>query len=200
MLFDLLTQNSDKNVQNKISKLLCDVCLSFKDYNNPKISDYWKMYFKKIIVYLDNISKSHDKIAFNGIIKLLNKIYSSSCNCYGKIPTKEDYKTNQEQSKLYHFIRPSTKRDYKIKAGINDRIFEMRWKLGYYYDIPVNNIVIIDLQGKKYTLNNDFEKFTQVFSNEKYSQERGFAFIKVEEEPFQLLKMKLVISFIYLHM
>ena len=190
MLFDLLTQNSDKNVQNKISKLLCDVCLSFKDYNNPKISDYWKMYFKKIIVYLDNISKSHDKIAFNGIIKLLNKIYSSSCNCYGKIPTKEDYKTNQEQSKLYHFIRPSTKRDYKIKAGINDRIFEMRWKLGYYYDIPVNNIVIIDLQGKKYTLNNDFEKFTQVFSNEKYSQERGFAFIKVEEEPFQLLKMK----------
>ena len=57
MLFDLLTQNSDKNVQNKISQLLCDICLSFKDYNNPKISDYWKTYFKKITLYLDKISK-----------------------------------------------------------------------------------------------------------------------------------------------
>ena len=188
MLFDLLTQNSDKNVQNKISQLLCDLCLSFKDYNNPKISDYWKTYFKKITVYLDNISKSHDKVAFNGIIKLLNKIYSSSCNCYGKIPTKDDYKTNQENCKLYHFIGPG-KREYRIKAGINDRIIDLRWKLGYYYDIPVNNILIIDISGKKYSLNNDFEKFTQVFSNEKYFKERGFEYIKVEEEPFQLLKM-----------
>ena len=35
LLFDLLTQNPNKNVQNKISHLLRDVCLSFKDYNNP---------------------------------------------------------------------------------------------------------------------------------------------------------------------
>ena len=189
MLFDLLTENSDKNVQNKISQLLCDVCLSFKNYNNPKIPDYWKTYFKKITLYLDNISKSHDKVAFNGIIKLLNKIYSSSCNCYGKIPTNDDYKTNQESFKLYHFIGPGMKKEYKIKAGINDKIIDMRWKLGYYYDIHVNNIIIIDLSGKKYSLNNDFERFTQVFSNEKYFQDRGFSYIKVEEEPFQLLKM-----------
>ena len=190
MLFDLLTQNSDKNVQNKISQLLCDVCVSFKDYNNPKISDYWKMYFNKITFYLDNISKSHDKVAFNGIIKLLNKIYSYSINCHGKIPEKGDYKTTQEPFKLYHFILSKTKKEYKLRAGNNDRIIDMRWKLGYYFDIPVNNVVFIDITGKSYSLNNDFEIFQKVFTNDKYFYDRGFAYVKVEEKPFQLLQMK----------
>ena len=190
MLFDLLTQNSDKNVQNKISHLLCDVCLRFKDYSNPKIPEYWKMYFNKIISYLDNISKSNDKVAFNGIIKLLNEIYSFSCNCQGKIPEKEDYKSCQEPNKTYHFIKCGAKKDYKLKAGNNDRIIEMRWKLGYYYDIPVNNVTFIDISGKTYSLNNDFELFIEVFSNEKYFVERGFEYVKVDEKPFQLLEIE----------
>ena len=190
MLFDLLTKNSDKNVQNKISQLLCDICLSFKDYNNPKIPDYWKIYFKKVNYYLDSVNKSHDKVAFNGIIKLLNKIYSSSCNCYGKIPEKDDYKPTQEPSKIYHFILVSSNKDYRIKVGVKDRIIDMRWKLGYYYDIPVNNVTFIDLAKKTYSLNNDFENFMKIFSHEKYQLDKGYAYIKVEEVPFQLLQMK----------
>ena len=190
ILFDLLTQNPDKNVQNKISHLLCDVCLSFKDYNNEKIPEYWKMYFNKINYYLDNINKSHDKVAFNGIIKLLNIIYSSSCNCHGKIPEKEDYKQTQEPCKIYHFMRVREGKEYKLKAGNNDKLFDLRWKIGYYYDIPVNNVAFIDLNGKTYTLNNDFEIFTKIFSHEKYFLDRNYAFVKIDEKPFQLLEMK----------
>ena len=190
MIFDLLTQNSDKNVQNKISQLLCDVCLSFKDYNNPKIPEYWKMYFNKIILYLDRISKSHDKIAFNGIIKLLNKIYTSSINCQGKLPGKEDFKATQEPFKFYHFIRIGTKKEYRLKVGNNDRIIDIRWKVGYYFDISVNNIAFIDLNDKAYTINNDFELFQKIFSNERYFAFKGFAYVKLDEKPFQLLEMK----------
>ena len=39
MLFDLLILNKDRNIQNKISQILCDLCICFKDYNNPNISD-----------------------------------------------------------------------------------------------------------------------------------------------------------------
>ena len=190
MLFDLLTQNSYKNVQNKISDLLCDLCLSFKDYNNPNISEYWKIYLNKITLNLDIISKSNDKIAFNGIVKLLNKIYSSCCNCYGKIPEKEDYPQTQEPFKFFHFLKVGTKREYRLKAGNNDRIIDLRWKSGYYFDIHVNNVTFIDIAGKRYTLNNDFENFNHIFSNEKYFQDRNFAYIKVDEVPFNLLQMK----------
>ena len=190
LLFDLLTQNPNKNVQNKISHLLRDVCLSFKDYNNPKISDYWTIYFKKITLYLDNINKNHDNIAFNGIIKLLYEIYISSCNCYGKIPSREDYKATQSPFKHYHFLRTSNKKEYRLKVGNNDKIIEIRWKIGYFFDIHVNNVNFIDLTGKVYSLNNDFEIFTQVFSSEKYFKEKGFSYIRVQEKPFQLLEMK----------
>jgi ubiquitin C-terminal hydrolase len=190
LLFDLLTQNPNKNVQNRISNLLCDVCLSLKDYNNEKIPEYWKMYFNKINLYLDNIRKSHDKVAFSGIIKLLNTIYSWLSNCQGKIPGKEDYKSTQEPYKIYHFSRVGTKKEYKLKAGNNDKIFDLRWKIGYYFDIPVNNVVFIDLSGKVYSLNNDFDIFVKVFSNEKYFNDRNFAYVKIDEKPFQLLEMK----------
>ncbi len=190
ILFDLLTQNPDKDVQNKISKLLCDVCLSFKDYNNPKIPDYWKMYFKRINKYLDNINKSNDKVAFNGIIKLLNQIYSFSSNCYGKIPSREDYRLTTDQFKIYHFLRYGTKNEYRLKVGNNDRIIDMRFKLGYYFDIPVNNVTFIDSSGKKYSLNNDLENFVEIFNHPKYFEDKGFIYVKVNEEPFQYLQMK----------
>ena len=190
MLFDLLMQNKDRNIQNKISQILCDICICFKDYNNPNISDYWESYFNKIINYLNNINNSHDKVALNGIIKLINKIYLSSCNCYGKIPEKDDYRQNQEQFKIYRFIRVGTKKEYKLRVGINDRIIEMRWKLGYFYDIPVNNVTFIDLIGKRYSLNDDFENFISIFSDEKYFKENNSSYVKVDEAPFQLLQMK----------
>ena len=190
ILFDLLTQNSNRYVQNKISQILCDLCLSFKDYSNTIIPEYWKKYFDKITLYFDNISKSHDKIAFNGIIKLLNKIYSTSCNCYGKIPEKKDYKGFNEPSKLYHFMNVKTKKEYKLKAGVEDRLIDLRWKLGYYYDINVNNVNFIDLKGDVYSLNNDFEIFTEIFSDEKYFLNDGFSFVRVKDIPFKLLEMK----------
>ena len=56
MLFDLLTQNGNDEVQNRISELLCTLCLSFKDYSKEEIiQNYWKKYYNKIIIYLDNI-------------------------------------------------------------------------------------------------------------------------------------------------
>ena len=91
LLFNFLTMNNDKDVKNKISDLLCTICINFKDYTSEEIPNYWQRYYSKINLYLDNISKTDNKIAFNGIIKLLNKIYSFTCNCSGKIPKEEDY-------------------------------------------------------------------------------------------------------------
>ena len=193
MLFDLLTQNSNNEVQNSISELLCTICISFKDYSKEEvIQNYWKKYYNKIMPYLDNIKKSHDKIAFNGIIKLLNKIYSFTCNPYGKIPQKNDYHSSQGEFKTYRFERIGVKtkeKEYRLKAGIYDTILEIRWKLGYYYDIPINNVAFVGLDNKVYTLNNDFDIFIKVFNDQKYFGEKCVS-IKVKQEPFEFVKIK----------
>ena len=193
MLFDLLTQNSNNEVQNSISELLCTICISFKDYSKEEIiQNYWKKYYNKIMLYLDDIKKTHDKVAFNGIIKLLNKIYSFTSNTYGKIPQKNDYHTSQGELKTYRFEKIGVKtkeKEYKLKAGIHDTILELRWKLGYYYDIPINNVTFIGLDNKVYTLNNDFDIFVKIFNDQRYFGEKPIS-IKVKSESFEFIKMK----------
>ena len=190
MLFDLLTQNLNQIVQEKISQLLCDVCLSHKNYNNEKISDFWKNYFNKINLYLDNIINANDKIALTGIIKLFNKIYFSSCNCYGKIPNKRDIQTTKDKCYIYNFIKVNSKKEWRHKVGINDKIIDLRWRIGCHFDIPVNNVAFIDIDDNIYTLNNDFEYFIKIFSDEKYLLSKGFEYIKIKEIKFALLEMK----------
>ena len=194
LLFDLLTQNGNNEVQNKISEILCSICIYFKDYTKEDIiQSYWKKYYSKIMTYLDSISKSHDKIAFNGIIKLLNKIYSFTSNYEGKIMKKGEYHTPQSDYKYYKFEviekRQGYKNDFRLRAGNNDTILELRYKLSYYFDIPVNNVAFIGLDNKMYTLNNDFDLFVKVFNDQRYFGERQIP-IKVKNEHFQFLKMK----------
>ena len=190
MLFDLLTQNPIDIIQEKVSQLLCDICLSHKNYNSVKISEYWRKYFEKINVYLDNIINSNDIIALNGIIKLINKIYTLSCECQGKIPEKSDFQGIKDSCKSYHFMKIDTKKEYQLKCKNNDKLISMRYKIGYYFDIPVNNVAFIDINGRIFTLNDDFEIFTKIFSDKIYFYEKGFEYVKVKEICFGLLKIK----------
>ena len=194
MLFDLLTQNSDNEVQNKIAELLCTLCISFKDYSKEEIiQNFWKKYYAKIMTYLDIISQSNDKIAFNGVINLLNKIYSFTCNTFGKIPQKGDYHISQREIKVYHFeCNEGNKfREYNLHVGSSDTFLEMRYKIGYYFDIPVNNVALVGLDNKIYNLNNDFDIFTKIFEDNKYfTQKIKPSAIKVKDIPFHFLKIK----------
>jgi len=193
MLFDLLTQNPNTMIQEKVSQLLCDVCLSHMNYNSEKISDYWRTYFDKINSYLNNIINSNDKTALNGIIKLINKIYLSSCNCCGIIPSKSSL-SHKETFKLYHFlnmnVKKNHKKDYKWRVYYSDKIIDLRWKAASILEIPVNNVTFIDLNGNEYNLNNDFQNFIAAFKDEKYLDDKDFEYIKIKEVPFGLLDMK----------
>ena len=190
MLFDLLTQNPNQKVQEKISQLLCDVCLSHKHYNDKKLSEYWKKYFNIINVYLDNIINTNNKIAFNGIIKLINKIYSFSYNFCKKIAKKSEFQSPKESFKSYNFIKINSKKEHKLKAGFHDKIIDMRYKISYFFKIPVNNVSFTDINDNIYTLNDDFDNFIKIFSDERYFYNKGYEYVKVKEVPFGLLEMK----------
>ena len=188
MLFDLLTENPSPKVQDKISELLSDVCLSHKNYNENKLSEYWKKYFNKINLYLDSIINTNNKIALNGIIKLINKIYSSSNNLCKKIAKKNDFKSPKDSYKLYNFIKINTKKDQRLRVGKDDNLIDIRWKISYYFKIPVNNVAFIDINENIYTLNDDFDNFMEIFSDDKYFNSKEY--IKIKEIPFGLLEMK----------
>ena len=67
MLFTLLTQNSNELVQERVSELLCQLCLYHKKYSDELLSSYWVEYFKKINDYesINLIIQIFKQINFN---------------------------------------------------------------------------------------------------------------------------------------
>ena len=190
MLFLLLTKNPKDFIQEKVSELLCHICLYHKNYSNELLSSFWVDFFSKINIFLEEIIKTNDKVTFNGTIKLIDKIYNECRHMEGKIMTKSDYKQPKNFFKDYHFYNLNTKKQSKLKAGSKDKFIELRYKISYFFDIPVNNVCMIDLNDREYNLNNDFEIFSSIFSDEKYLYKKGFEYIKVKVVPFNLDKIK----------
>ena len=190
MLFTLLTQNPNDFIQEKISELLCNICLYHKNYSSELLPSYWVDFFNKINVYLEEIIKTNDKIMLNGTLKLIDKIYKKCGHLEGEIVGKNEYKSPKKFFKEYHFINIINKKQYKLKAGFKDKFIELRYKISFYYDIPVNNVCMMDLDGNEYNLNNDFDIFVTLFDDEKYFYKKGFECIRVKVEPFDIEKIK----------
>ena len=180
LLFDILINNKSIIIQREICRLLCNLFLNLKDYKNDFPQKYWKSFIDKIINFLIKLNDENNINGLNGIINLIDIIYSKCCNFEGVIPIKEDtYQIDNDYELFQFYCETKKKKDYKIRVGKVDDIYYMRWKLGYYYDIPVNNVVFKDLEGKKYSFINDNENFFEVFPPNVYSHDDYYEKIKV---------------------
>ena len=191
LLFDILINNKNPNFQREISHLLCDLFLNLKDFKSDFPQKYWKFFLDKIINLLLNVNNENNINGLKGIINLIDILYSNCCNFEGVIPCKEDtYQIENDYEVFQFYCDLRKKKDYKIRVGKVDDIFYMRWKIGYYYDIPVNNVVFMDKNGKKYTFIDDNENFFNVFPPKVYSPGVSFVKIKVFDISNILLSIK----------
>ena len=192
-LFDILINNKNAIIQRDISRLLCNLCLNLYDYKSDFAGKYWKFFIDKIEGILFQLDKEHSINKLNGIINLIDLIYSNSCDFEGIIPCKDDVHQVDENHELFQIhCENRTHKDYMIYVGFEDTIYLMRWKCGYYFDIPVNNVVLVDKDNKKYSLINDNEKFFKIFPSHIYSPEvnpKGYVKVNVIEEKNILLNI-----------
>ena len=216
LLFDILIKNKNENIQNKICEFLVKLCLNLYDYKTSFCQQYWQNFIHKIRDSLEKEQKNNNIIGLIGLIKLIEMIYSSSVNYGGIIPQKEDFSIVEAPSNLYLFELKSYKRNekqYRLKVGKKDKLLPMRFKLGYYYDIPVNNVVFEDINGKKFSFIDENLLFEEVFPSEIYSPKDGNKipvkvleekdiFLKIEGNPKELIEndeiiFNIIISILY---
>ena len=192
LLFDILINNKNSEIQNKICYLLTGLCMNLYDYKTNFCQKYWNNYIQKITNLFEKLQKEKFYQRLNGIVKLIDNIYSASCNNAGKIPRKEDTHNAKEPFELYHFSCPSKKkREYKIRVGKVDKILQMRWKLGYYYDIPINNVVFEDINKERYSFKDEEKNFFEVFPPEIYCPEdEDYILINVYSVPDLFLEIE----------
>ena len=124
LLFDILIYNKNKYIQRNISKLLCNLCLNLYDYKSDFPQKYWKLYIDKIEGLLVKLDKENDINKLNGIINLIDLIYTNSCNFEGDIPIKDDVHQVDENHELFQIhCEEKTHKDYMIYIGYNDDIY-----------------------------------------------------------------------------
>ena len=189
LLFDILINNKNSEIQNNICDNLTKLCLYLYDYKTDFCQKYWNNYIEKITNLFENLQKDKNYNGLIGIIKLIDNIYSLSSNFGGKIPRKEDTHTAEEPFELYHFCCPmKKKKEYKIRVGEKDKILQMRWKLGYYYDIPINDVVFEDKNKERYTFKDEETYFYEIFPPEIYCPEdKNYVLVNVYSVPDQFL-------------
>ena len=192
LLFDILVKNKNNNMQNLISEFLKNLCLNVYDYKTSFCQNYWKNFINKIVDLFEKVEKEKNTLGLSAIVKLIDIIYSSCINYGGKIPKEKDTHTAGEPCQIYHFGCPDKKkRQYKIKVGNKDKILLMRWKLGYYYDIQINNVAFEDKDGKIYSFMDEQLLFQEVFPPELYCLDKNnIIVINVKEEKDLLLKIE----------
>ena len=189
LMFDILIKNKNSEIQNKICDLLTGLCINLYDYKTDFCQKYWNNYIQKITTLFQKLQKDKFYEGLNGIIKLIDNIYSLSSNYSGKIPRKEDTHTAEEPFELFHFCCPSKKKkEYKLRVGKKDKLLQMRWKLGYYYDIPINDVVFEDMDKIRYTFKDEESNFYDIFPPDIYSpSEKDYILINVYSVPYQFL-------------
>ena len=192
LLFNILIQNNNEYIQNQVCKILKDTCLNLYDYKTSFSQKYWSNFINKIETLFLQVEKENNLIGLSGLIKLIDIIYSSCINCGGKIPQKSDIQSTAEPYEIYHFCYPAKKnKEYKLRVGNEDKLVLMRWKLGYYYDINVNNLVFESKDKKRYSFIDDQSIFQEIFPKDAYCLKNGkYILINVYEEKDILLKMK----------
>ena len=188
-LFDILISNKNITIQNKLCKILSKLCLFLSNYKNDFCTKYWNNFINKITDLMNECNIKQNTIGILGLVQLIESIYSY--NFAWKIPTKEETHIAKEPFYLFRFCCPQRENKiYKLKVGKVDKILHMRWKLAYFYDIYINDLVICDNNKKQYNFTYDNTNFYEIFPPKKYLiSETKFTLINVYEIPGQLLKI-----------
>ena len=198
ILWNFLVKTNDDYIRNDITDFLADIFLGIKYDEKEKIESYWKNFNETIYNKLDSIkeedSPEKEKV-IQGIISLIKKIEKKSCSDRIikniKNVSREIMKRNNQLKKAKNgrkivnkkFIFHRYVNDNKdnklmtinISISIGEFFYMLRYKLSYYFKIPINNVRIYvdynkydkeiqeDLKNVQFDLFNDFDNTYSMF-------------------------------------
>ena len=164
IFYDIILTNTNKKVQNKVSSLLSDLCTQLYSYEESFSSSYWKSFIEHLTSFLSDAYEKGNIIGLSGLVNLIERIYSD-ITYRGKVPEREDTNTASGESEIYRFRYVERNKEYKIKVGNTQSVLDVRWRVGYYYDLNVNEVVFTNEEETiKLSLLNDMENFQMYFS------------------------------------
>ena len=161
--YKVLMTNQNEIVTENSIHILKSLCLHPLYYSESFTSKYWPEFMQNLINNLKLSYKSDNSKALNNLIKLLYQIYFA-VTYEGPIPDERDTESAKSPYLLYQFSYPG-KRDFKVNVSEFQTVLDIRWRLGYYYDLPINTIIFsTENKDKQISILNDNEYFRTFFT------------------------------------
>ena len=186
-LFDILINNRAPLIIQRLCGMLSHYCFYLTSYKKEFSTKYWTSFINKITTLMEICNKKNNIEGIYALGKLVESIYHF--NFSWRIPGKEDVHEIGDAFAIYQFCCPDrANKCYKLKVGKKDKFHQMRWKLAYYFDLYVNDVIVADIDNNRYNLFYDDSKFFDLFPPRKYQKNNlQLELVKVYEQPNQLL-------------
>ena len=163
IFYNIILSNTNKKVQNKVSAILSDLCTQLYSYKESFSSPYWKSFIDHLTSILSATYEKGNIIGLSGLVNLIERIYSD-ITYKGKVPEREDTNSASGESEVFKFRYVERNKEYKIKVGNTQSVLDVRWRVGYYFDLNVNEVMFTNEDGTiKLSLLNDMENFQMYF-------------------------------------
>ena len=215
----LLNEDTSNDIKNEVSNLLCDLCLNLVSFKNQsEVVEYWNTFISQLGNELSKaVTGKKNEKTIKGLLILIKRINDMTGN-QGAIATEKDIdlKNSNNIDKngccIFTFIKTNGGTAKTLKVGNKAPFHITRYELSYFFKIPVNNIVciienkkkkivdkkeIIEVETKKFDLNNDFDEANSLFLNRANNDNpngvsivnNSDIIIKVNSEDHPILKL-----------
>jgi hypothetical protein len=187
ILWEILIETPNEIVKRECAKILSSLCINLSNYEEEIRTKIWTDFISKLIHYLQNCVESKNESGVKGIlllIKLIIRILDSS----GDICGQDGLMTYQNSSE-YIFIHSDKNLKRPIKIGSNEKVIEVREKISYFFDIPINFVSILSNK-RIIDLKDDVRTFKDLIDVRSVLKvyERGNPILDFKNNPSALIK------------
>lgn len=160
-IFKMLTEVTTHNVRNKLAGQLVRLCCEIKIFNEEFCTRYWTNFMEKIFSCFFESCNNNNENGIKGVLTFIKFLFRDM-GAPGEIPVNDDINFFREGLD-YNFFYPEKNESRNIKIGVQELCCEVRTKIAYYFDIPVN-MLKLKRQGKILNISEDFKIFREFFS------------------------------------
>jgi hypothetical protein len=187
ILWEILIETPNEIVKRECAKILANLCVNLSNYEEEIRTKIWTDFISKLIHYLQNSVEQKSESGVKGIL-LLIKLIIRILDSPGEISSQENL-INYQNSSEYIFIHSDKNLKRPVKIGNNEKVIEVREKISYFFDVPINYVSILSNK-RIIDLKDDVKIFKDLIDTRSVLKvyERGNPILDFKNNPSALIK------------
>jgi hypothetical protein len=187
ILWEILVESSNESVKREAASMLANLCTNLTNYDEEPRTKIWTEFISKLLHYFQVTTMANNESGIRGIL-LLIKFVIKNLDWPGNITSQDDVEFYQNAVE-YVFIHQEKNLKRPIKISGSERVIEVREKVSFYFDIPINAVCILTNK-RLIDLRDDFKIFKDLADPRSVMKivEKNNPILELKNNPSDLIK------------